>query len=283
MAGRLEGKVAFITGAARGQGRSHALTLAREGADIIAVDLCSQPDWMNYPLATLEDLDDTTKLIKGLGRQVVSAVADVRDRTTLTEVVAGGVARLGRLDIVVANAGVCPLGDDEPDSTWFETVSTNLTGVLNTVEAGLPHLRAGGSIIATGSFAGMRPQGVRNGPGGSGYSYAKRGVAQMVHSLAMTLGERLIRVNAIHPGNCNTDMLNSPPMFQAFRPDLETPSREDSLESFASTQIMPIPYVEPSDISNAVLFLASDESRYITGTQLSVDGGALLKAGVSGL
>ncbi|MGW4338428.1 mycofactocin-coupled SDR family oxidoreductase [Rhodococcus koreensis] len=283
MTGRLDGKVAFITGAARGQGRSHALTLAREGADIIAVDLCSQPAWMNYPLSTPEDLDETAKLIKDLGRRVVHTVADVRDRAVLTEAVAAGVSELGRLDVIVANAGVCPLGDDQPDSTWFETVSTNLTGVLNTVEAGLPHLREGGSIIATGSFAGMRPQGVKNGPGGSGYSYAKRGVAQMVHSLAMTLGEKFIRVNAVHPGNCNTDMLNNPPMYKAFRPDLETPQREDSLESFASTQIMPIPYVEPSDISNAVLFLASDESRYITGTQLSVDGGALLKAGVSGL
>lgn len=283
MTGRVAGKVALITGAARGQGRSHALALAREGADIIAVDICAQPEWMNYPLATPDDLAETVDMVKGLDGRISPHIVDVRDKAALAAAVDAGVAELGRLDIVIANAGVCPLGENEPESVWLETVSTNLTGVMNAIDVSLPHLGAGASIIATGSFAGLTPQGVKNGPGGTGYSYAKRGVASLVNSLALQLGPRNIRVNAVHPGNCNTPMLHSAPMYKVFRPDLEDPKREDVLDAFASTQIMPVPYVEPEDISNAVLFLSSDESRYVTGLQLKVDAGALLKAGVTGL
>jgi SDR family mycofactocin-dependent oxidoreductase len=283
MSGRVQGKVALITGAARGQGRAHAVTLAREGADIIAVDICAQPDWANYPLATQEDLAETVRQVEALDRRISSHVADVRDKAAMDEVVAAGIAEFGRIDIVVANAGIVVLGHDEPDTVFLNTVEINLSGVMNTINAALPHLTEGASVVATGSYAGLTPLGIKNGPGGGGYSYAKRGVASLVSALALQLGGKSIRVNAVHPGNCNTDMLHSKPMYKVFRPDLEDPQREDVLDSFASMQILPIPYVEPEDISNAVLFLASDDSRYVTGLQLRVDGGALLKAGVTGL
>jgi NAD(P)-dependent dehydrogenase (short-subunit alcohol dehydrogenase family) len=155
--------------------------------------------------------------------------------------------------------------------------------VVNTFSAALPYLGAGSSMIAIGSFAGMRPQGVANGPGGMGYSYAKRGVAQLVNSMALVLGPRSIRVNAVHPGNVDTPLLQNDMMYKVFRPDLEAPGREDVLESFTSLQLMPVPYVDARDVADMVLFLASDESRYVTGMQMRVDAGALIKAGVSGL
>lgn len=283
MAGRVENKVVLITGAARGQGRAHAVRLAEEGADVIALDLCQTPDWVNYRLAEPEDLAATVKVVEAAGRRAIGVRADVRDAATMTAAVAEAVSELGRLDVVIANAGVAVLGEDQPEHVYLETVATNLSGVVNTVQAALPHLGAGASIIATGSFAGMRPQGVANGPGGAGYSFAKRGVAQFVHSLAMQLGPRFIRVNAVHPGNVNTPLLHTDAMYKVFRPDLDAPTLDDALDAFASLQLMPIPFVEANDVANMMLFLASDESRYVTGMQMRVDAGALLKAGVSGL
>ncbi|MEU6200734.1 mycofactocin-coupled SDR family oxidoreductase [Streptomyces sp. NPDC047061] len=285
MAGRVEGKVAFITGAARGQGRSHALRLAEEGADIIAVDLCADIATAHYPLADEADLAETVRLVEKLGRRIVARRADVRERSQLASAVAAGVLELGRLDVVVANAGIAPVGLDVPAEGFLDAVSVNLVGVINTVEAAYPHLGQGGSVICIGSSAGLMVGGVdspETGPGGSGYSHAKRAVARFVHDLAIQLGPGLIRVNAVHPTNCDTDMLQSRPMYRIFRPDLEDPTREDAVEAFRSTQAMPIPYVDTSDISNAVLFLASDESRYVTGLQMKVDAGAILRRSTSG-
>jgi len=285
MSDRLAGKVALVTGAARGQGRSHALRLAGEGADIIAVDICEDIETNHYPLSTLDDLAETARQIEKLDRRVVTRQADVRERSALAAAVDAGVAELGRLDIVVANAGICPLGADVPPQAFLDAVSVDLVGVINAVDVSLRHLSAGASIIATGSVAGLLSGSVdnpANGPGGAGYGHAKRGVARFVHDLALQLAPHSIRVNAVHPTNVNTDMLNSEPMYKVFRPDLENPTREDALLAFPAMQPMPIGFVEPIDISNAVLFLASDDARYVTGLQLKVDAGALLATTTSG-
>ncbi|MGV9867757.1 mycofactocin-coupled SDR family oxidoreductase [Rhodococcus koreensis] len=277
--GKLDGKVAFITGAARGQGRSHAIALAAAGADVIAVDLCADIGSNRYALASTEDLEETRRLVEKEGRRVHIAVADVRELAALTAAATAGVRELGRLDIVVANAGICPLGGDLPGQAFVDAVTVDLAGVVNTVAAAYPHLDAGASIIATGSVAGLIKGATDNpalGPGGAGYSHAKRGVANLVHDLALALAPEAIRVNAVHPTNCNTDMLHSQPMYNIFRPDLESPTRADAEAAFPAQQAMSIPWVEPGDISAAVLFLASDDARYVTGLQMKVDAGATL-------
>jgi SDR family mycofactocin-dependent oxidoreductase len=285
MTDRVAGKVAFITGAARGQGRSHALQLAREGADIIAVDICRDIETNHYPLATTADLEETARLVEALDRRIVTRVADVRERSPMAAAVAEGVAELGRLDIVVAQAGICPLGADGPVQAWFDAVAVDLVGVINAVEAAFPHLGPGASIICTGSIAGLLSGATdtpATGPGGAGYTHAKRGVARFVHDLALQLAPHSIRVNAVHPTNVDTDMLQNEPMYRVFRPDLDHPTRQDAEVTFGALQPMPIPYVEAIDISNAVLYLASDESRYVTGLQLKVDAGAMLSSTTSG-
>jgi len=282
--GRVDGKVAFITGAARGQGRSHAVHLAEEGADIIAVDICEDIASNDYPLARPEDLDETARLVEKTGRRIVPIQADVRDRRALAEAVETGISELGRLDVVVANAGICPLGEGQPVDAFVDAVDVDLVGVINTVHVALPHLREGASIIMTGSVAcllpgapsGSGPQGL----GGAGYNLAKRVIVEYSTTLAVKLAPKSIRVNAIHPTNCNTEMLQSEPMYKTFRPDLARPTVEEAEVGFRSMQAMPIPWVEPSDISYAVLYLASDESRYVTGMQLKVDGGATIQRGV---
>jgi SDR family mycofactocin-dependent oxidoreductase len=279
--GRVTGKVALISGAARGQGRSHARLLAAEGADIIAVDICEDIETNEYPLARPEDLDETGRLVEKEGQRAYTEIADVRDRAALSAAIDRGVAEFGRLDIVVANAGICPLTAGLPPQAFVDAVDVDLVGVLNLVHASMKHLQAGASIIATGSvaafMASMNTSGIDGGPGGAGYAFAKQVVAHYVNDLAQALAPKQIRVNAIHPTNCNTDMLHSPPMYRAFRPDLQNPTREDAEVVFPVIQGMPIPYVEPEDISEAVLFLASDAARYITGQQLRVDAGGFLK------
>jgi SDR family mycofactocin-dependent oxidoreductase len=281
MSGRLEGKVAFITGAARGQGRSHAVRLAEEGADIIAVDICRQIESNPYPLSTPEDLADTVMLVEKLERRIVSFQADVRERDQLRDAVNAGVAELGRLDTVVANAGILPMAMGEPDPMDFvDAVDVDLIGVMNAVAVSLPHLPDGASIIVTGSTAGMMPNTTDNpqmGPGSAGYGWSKRILIGYVEQMGLHLAPRFIRVNAIHPTNCNTHLLHNDGLYSMFRPDIENPTREDVEPAFTMFQAMPIPYVEPVDISNLVLFLASDESRYITGQQIRVDAGSLLK------
>ncbi len=279
MAGRLEGKVAFITGAARGQGRSHAIRLAEEGADIIAIDICKQIDSNLYPLSTPEDLAETVKAVENLDRRIIARQADVRDRNALQAVVDEGVAEFGHLDVVVANAGIMPMGVEDP-MDFVDATDVDLIGVMNTVAVSIPHLPDGAAIVVTGSNAGLMPGTTETGSmgaGGSGYSWSKRTLVGYVEQMALILAARMIRVNAIHPTNVNTHLIHNKELYQVFRPDLENPTREDVIPAFTYFQAMPIPYVEPIDISNAVLFLSCDESRYVTGQQLRVDAGSLLR------
>jgi SDR family mycofactocin-dependent oxidoreductase len=285
MAGRLDGKVAFITGAARGQGRAHALAMAREGADIIAVDICADIPSNPYPLATPDDLGETERGIKETGRRVVARVADVRERSALHEVLESALVDLGRLDIVVANAGILPMAMGSPDAMHFvDATDVDLVGVMNTVAVALPRLSDGSSIIVTGSTAGMMPGNADSpemGPGGAGYAWSKRTLMEYAEQMAVHLAPRMIRVNVVHPTNCNTHLLHNDGIYGVFRPDVAAegrkPTREDAELAFTFFQAMPIPYVEPEDIANLAVFLASDESRYITGQQIRVDAGSLLK------
>ncbi|MCW2548978.1 MAG: Carveol dehydrogenase [Mycobacterium sp.] len=281
MPGRLEGKVAFITGAARGQGRSHAVRLAEEGADIIAVDICRQIESNPYPLATPEDLAETALMVEKAGRRIVTRQADVRERTELREAVESGVTELGRLDIVVANAGILPMAMGDPDPMDFvDATDVDLLGVMNAVAVSVPHLGRLASIVITGSTAAMMPNTTDNpamGPGSAGYGWAKKTLIGYGEEMALHLAPRFIRVNVVHPTNVNTHLLHNDGLYGMFRPDLEHPTREDAEAAFTAFQAMPIPYVEPVDISNLVLFLASDEARYITGQQIRVDAGSLLK------
>jgi SDR family mycofactocin-dependent oxidoreductase len=279
--GRVQGKVAFITGAARGQGRSHAVRLAEEGADIIAVDLCHDIESIKYSLAGPDDLKETVRLVEGLDRRIVAVAADVRERAQLREALESGLAELGRLDIVVAQAGIAAMKGEPPMQAWTDVLDTNLLGTINAIHVALPHLGEGASVIATGSTAAylnaLPMMQVGTDPGGVGYMVAKRLLSQYVHDLARELAPRKIRANVIHPTNVGTDMLFSEPMYRSFRPDLENPTRQDAELAFGVQQAMPVPYIEAVDISNAVLFLASDEARYITGMQLRVDAGGYLK------
>ena len=280
--GRVEGKVAFITGAGRGQGRSHAVRLAEEGADIIAVDICRDYATVDYPMATPDDLKETVRLVEESDRRIVAVQADVRDRAQLATAIEQGIAEFGKLDVVVAQAGIAPMkGDLVTMQGWIDGVDTLLIGTINAVHAALPHLTAGASIIATGSAAvAMTGNGVAQpgaDPGGAAYQYAKRALSEFMYELARNLAPRSIRANVLHPTNVDTPMLQSAPMYKAFRPDLENPTREDAEPAFFFQQTMPIPFVEPVDISNAVLFLASDEARYVTGTQMRVDAGSYQK------
>ncbi|MDT5144913.1 MAG: hypothetical protein QOI79_4280 [Mycobacterium sp.] len=279
--GRVAGKVAFVTGAARGQGRSHAVRLAEEGADIIAVDLCQDIDTIGYPMATPEDLDETARLIEKTSQRVVIARADVREAASLRTALDSGLAEFGKLDIVVAQAGVAGMKGDPSLQAWCDVINTNLIGTINAIQVALPHLREGASIIATGSTAALMDTSKKDNPGkdpgGMAYVHSKRALSSYVHDLATELSAFGIRANVIHPTNTNTDMLQNVQMYRSFRPDLENPTRADAEPVFGVQQAMKIPFVEPEDISNAVLWLASDEARYVTGMQLRVDAGGYLK------
>jgi (+)-trans-carveol dehydrogenase len=279
MTGRVAGKVAFITGAARGQGRSHAIRLAQEGADIIAVDLVRQVGSVAYPMSTPDDLAQTVKAVEALDRRIVAAEADVRDYGALKQALDHGVAELGRLDIVSANAGIFSSGRAEelPEQTWQDMIDINLTGVWHAAKAAIPHLRAGGrggSIILTSSAAGLKA--LENG---AHYVAAKHGVVGLMRTLALELAPDMIRVNSVHPTTVDTAMVQNAPAYALFAPDLEEKdrTRERLAERFQALNVLPIPWVEPVDISNAVLWLASDESRYVTGVTLPVDAGSVIK------
>ena len=278
MSGRLEGKVAFITGAARGQGRAHAVRMAEEGADIIAVDICHDIPSNPYPLSSPEDLAQTVKLVEALDRRIIARQGDVRERSELRAAVEEGVAALGHLDIVVANAGILPMHPEKWDAADFiDAVDVDLLGVMNTVAVALPHLPDGASIVITGSTAALMEYTVQGDPGGSGYGWAKKSVFPYAEQMALHLSPRSIRVNVIHPTNCNTTLLHNDLIYKMHRPDLENPTREDCEPVFQMFQAFPIPYVQPTDIANMAVFLSSDEARYVTGQQFRVDAGSMLK------
>ena len=279
MAGRVEGKVAFVTGAARGQGRAHAVRLAQEGADIIAVDICKKIDTVDLIAAsTPEDLAETADLVKGFDRRIVTAEVDVRDYDALKAAVDSGVEQLGRLDIIVANAGIGNGGqtlDKTSEADWTAMIDINLGGVWKTVKAGVPHILEGGrggSIILTSSVGGLKAY-----PHTGHYVAAKHGVVGLMRTFAVELGAQNIRVNSVHPTNVNTPLFMNEGTMRLFRPDLENPGPEDMKVVGQLMHTLPIGWVEPEDIANAVLFLASDEARYITGVTLPVDGGSCLK------
>jgi (+)-trans-carveol dehydrogenase len=278
MTGRVEGKVAFITGAARGQGRAHAVRLAQEGADIIAVDICRQIDSVQIPLSTPEDLAETADLVKGLNRRIYTAEVDVRDYDALKAAVDTGVEQLGRLDIIVANAGIGNGGatlDKTSEGDWTDMIDVNLAGVWKTVKAGVPHILAGGrggSIILTSSVGGLKAY-----PHTGHYVAAKHGVVGLMRTFAVELGAQNVRVNSVHPTNVNTPLFMNEGTMKLFRPDLENPGPDDMKVVGQLMHTLPIGWVEPEDIANAVLFLASDEARFITGVTLPVDGGSCLK------
>jgi SDR family mycofactocin-dependent oxidoreductase len=268
--GRLDGKVAFITGAARGQGRSHAVRLAQEGCDIIAVDLCEQMPEVSYPMSTQEDLDETVSQVEALDRRIVAAKADVRDRDALRDAVDTGVAELGRLDIICANAGIAAqsVEEDDPIAIYQATIDVNLTGVRNTVHAAVDKIidgANGGSIIITSSTQGLTGRGGSGGGGADGYVAAKHGVVGLMRSWAHWLAPHMIRVNTIHPTGVSTPMVLNDTMQEFINAN---PDMVNALQN-----LLPVELIEAVDLSNAVLFLASDEGRYISGVTLPVDAG----------
>lgn len=278
MPGRVEGKVAFITGAARGQGRAHALRLAGEGADIIATDLAGPVDTVSYAPATPEDLAQTVREVEALDRRIFSFTADTRDYDALKNGLDEGVVELGRLDVVVANAGilnaVAPSWELD-EANWRTMIDINLTGTWHACKAAVPHVvkqGPGGSIILISSTAGLR--GI---PGIAHYNAAKHGVLGLARTLANELAPQRIRVNSVHPTNVRTEMIDNESSARIYRPDLDNPSFEDALPSLADINMWDVPYLEVEDVANAVLWLASDESRYVTGIALPVDLGMSMK------
>ena len=269
MAGRVEGKVAFITGAARGQGRSHAIRLAEEGADIVAVDICHDYDPVHYGLATPDDLALTVKAVEETGRRIVAVEADVRDADALRAAADRGVAELGRLDIVCANAGICTAfpWNEVPGQVWQDIIDTNLTGVWNTMVAGATHLVAGGggSIICTGSTASLKGL-----PFLAPYVAAKHGIVGIARSMANELGTKNVRVNVVVPAGVDT------PMNERLD-DLHRLVDENPELGAIYTNALDIRYLDPGDVSDTVLFLASDEAKYITGLVLTIDGGNTIR------
>jgi SDR family mycofactocin-dependent oxidoreductase len=268
--------VAFITGVARGQGRSHAVRLAEEGADIIGVDLLEPVPTMSYPMGTPDDLAETVRLVEATGRRIIARQADVRDRQSIDTVVAEGTSAFGRLDIVSANAGICPplaeLWEIDPVA-WDDVFAVNVTGVFHTVAACVPSMLDfgnGGSIVLTSSGAGLK--GIRNL---GGYNASKHAVIGMALTLANELARRNIRVNALCPATVGTPMVtDNPDQLAFFRPDLEHPTLEDCLPAFRRSAPMGHEWIDAVDVSNALVFLASDEARYVTGTVLPVDQGS---------
>jgi SDR family mycofactocin-dependent oxidoreductase len=275
--GRMDGKVALVTGAARGQGRSHALRLAEEGAEIVAVDLCAQIDTVPYGMSKPEDLAETAKLIEELDRRVLTREADVRDSGALDAAVQAGLSEFGHIDVVCANAGIFSYAPawEMTEQMWDEMLAVNVTGVWKTLKAVLPSMierGQGGSLVLTSSTAGLR--GFANMVH---YTAAKHGVVGIMRTIANEFAAHSIRCNTVHPTGVDTVMIQNEKTWGLFDPDNPHPTRETAAPIFESTNALPVPWVEPIDISNAILFLASDEARYITGVTLPVDAGYTVK------
>lgn len=282
-AGRVAGKVAFITGAGRGQGRSHAIRLAEEGADVIAVDLSDQASkdvsrFSPYPMATEADLEQTARLVAAADGRVVTCHADVRDQDALDAAVAAGLSGFGRIDIVSANAGIggfyrsaWEFSRDE----WQAVIDVDLTGIWQTAKAVAPAMISqggGGSIVITSSTMGMKGL-----PNLVPYVAAKHGAIGMMRALAHELAPFSIRVDAVAPTSVGTDMIFNDAIYRLFRPDLAEPGQEDTVEAFKSLNMLPVPWNEARDVSEAVLWLTSDQARHVTGIVLPIDAGQLAK------
>jgi SDR family mycofactocin-dependent oxidoreductase len=270
--GRVEGKVAFITGAARGQGRAEAVRFAEEGADIVAVDICAQVDTVPYPLGTEEDLAETARLVEELDRRIITRQADTRDLAQLEAAVADGVSEFGHIDIAVANAGIYnstpawEIGEQQ----WQDMIDINLTGVWKTARAVIPHMLeqgGGGSIVLTSSNAGLIAF-----PNLAHYTAAKHGVTGLMRCLAVELAPHNVRCNSVHPTTVDTPMIDNPYSYSIFLGQ-EGVTRDDAQDAMKAINALPVPWVEAVDIANAVLYLASDEARYVTGIALPVDAG----------
>jgi (+)-trans-carveol dehydrogenase len=271
--GKLEGQVALITGAARGQGRSHALRLAEEGAAIIAVDSCEQVESVQYDLATPADLTRTVDEVEALGARIIAEQVDVRDLDLLRKVVDHGVGELGRLDVVAANAGITGYEpfDEITSAHWREMIDINLTGAFNTAQAAVPHILKGGrggAIVFTSSSLTLKAR-----QNLAHYTASKHGVEGLMITLALELAEHSIRVNTVNPTNVDTDMIHNAASWKLFMPDDEDRTREKVAPHFRTLNALPIPWIDPRDVSNALAFLVSDDARYITGVTLPVDAG----------
>ena len=273
----LEGKVAVVTGAARGQGRSHAVRLAEEGADVIAIDICRPISTVPYALATPGDLQETAEMVRATGRRILAVEVDVRDFLALNAAIAEGLGLLGRIDIVVANAGIISFApvEDITGEMWDQVIDVNLKGVWHTCKAAIPAMKAGGkggSIVSVSSVAGVKAW-----ENQAHYVTSKHGVIGLMRTMARELARHRIRVNTVHPTSVLTDMIDNDALYRLFRPDHPNPTMADVEPLFWQQNSLPLPWVEPVDISNAVVFLASDQARYITGIMLPVDAGTLLK------
>ncbi|MEU4647199.1 mycofactocin-coupled SDR family oxidoreductase [Nocardia fluminea] len=271
--GRVSGKIALITGAARGIGRAQAIRLAEEGADIVAVDICGPVETVVSPGATHDDLAETVRAVEATGARVVAATVDVRDGAALRAAVDAAAEQLGGLDIVCATAGISSSGGalELTEQQWQTMIDVNLTGVWQTCKAATPHLiaRGGGAMILTSSIAGLRGL-----VGVAHYTAAKHGVVGLMRSLAKELAPHHVRVNSVHPTNVDTPMIQNDMVRKVFRPDRDNPTREEFAEAAVTMNMLPIPWVDPIDIANAALFLASDEGRYITAVTLPIDAGS---------
>ena len=274
---RFEGKVVFITGAARGQGRSHAVRFAQEGADIIATDICAPVETPDYPMATAEDLAETARMVEALDQRVVTAQADVRDTSQLDAAVSAGLAEFERIDVVVANAGIGHYGPALmlTDAQWNDIVDINLTGVFKTLRATLPSMierGIAGSAVITSSAMGIKPS-----PHVSHYAATKSGLTGLCRSLAIEVAPHNIRVNTVNPTAVDSDMFQNDTLKGLFVPGEEAPTREQFVAAASTMHILDVPWIQPDDVSSAVLYLASDEARYITGVALPVDAGFSIK------
>jgi SDR family mycofactocin-dependent oxidoreductase len=276
--GQLDGQVAFITGLARGQGRSHALTLAREGADIIGLDLCGEIASTTYPGSTKSDLEETERLIKETGRRVVLSQADVRDYDQVKSAFDRGIEQLGRVDIIIPNAGICAGGKTWEITTdaWREMVDINLTGAWHAVKAAVPTLISqgqGGSVVFIGSTEALK--GAENM---SSYAASKHAITGLMTCLARELGQYNIRVNSVNPTCVDTNMIQNPYVWGLFQPDNPNPTRESVEDAFTRTHILPVPWMEPVDVSRSILYLVGESGRYVTASTLTIDAGFIVKS-----
>jgi (+)-trans-carveol dehydrogenase len=275
--GRLDGKVAFITGAARGQGRAHAVRMAEEGADIIGVDICEDIASVPYELGTMEELEETATMVEDLDQRMFVQKADVRSREQLEAAVKAGVAEFGRLDVVVANSGIWSSAPfvELTDEQYRDMIDVQQHGVYHTCKATVPVLieqGRGGSIVIISSTAGLK-----GFPNQVHYNMAKHAVVGLMRTLANELAPHFIRVNSIHPSSTFTKMINNPAIWAVFAPGVENPTEADFGDTFTALNLLPIPWMEPVDISHGVLYFASDESRYVTGVTLPIDAGFMAK------